>query len=100
VKLYDIMQEKNYGVRALAREAGVSTATINWILNGKSGGPYFAGPNSRRKICKVLGVRDTASVDEFAAAVEYYKREREVKEKAKVNSAYDSLMLMDLTGGG
>jgi transcriptional regulator with XRE-family HTH domain len=100
VKLYNMMQEKGYGTRSLAKEAGVSTATVNWLLNGKGGEPYYPGPDVRRRICKALGAKDAFSIDEFTAAIEHYKKLYEEKEKAKLNSALDGFLLYDFNQAG
>jgi transcriptional regulator with XRE-family HTH domain len=73
VRLYDKMQEKNYGTRSLAEAADVSAAAVNFILNGRGDKPYYPGPDVRRKICKALGIKDALTIDEFAAAIEFYK---------------------------
>lgn len=83
MKLYDKMQEKGFTIRALAKEAGIGPTTINYILNGRDGQPHYASATVRSKICKVLGVKEASSIDEFAAAIAYYQgkddRELEVK---------------------
>jgi transcriptional regulator with XRE-family HTH domain len=72
VKLYDLMQDKGYSIRTLAKEAGVGITTINYILNGRDGVTYYAGATIRRKICAVLAV-EANTIDEFHIAIEYYK---------------------------
>jgi transcriptional regulator with XRE-family HTH domain len=81
MRLYDVMQEKGFTIRALAAEAGIAPTTIHYILNGRNGQPHYASPTIRRNICKVLGVKDASSIDEFAAAIQYYqgKDDREVE---------------------
>jgi transcriptional regulator with XRE-family HTH domain len=72
VKLYDLMQEKGFSIRTLAKEAGVGATTIHYILNGRDEEIYYAGPTVRRKISGVLGVA-ASEIDEFQMAIEYYK---------------------------
>lgn len=76
MKLYDKMQEKNHGTTSLAKEAGVSITAVNFILNGRGGKIYYAGPKVRRKICEVLGIKNPLVIDEFAVAIEHFKKQK------------------------
>ena len=71
MKLAELMQRKGYSVRSLAKAAGVGASTIGYILNGREGQVYYAGPNIRRKVSSILEV-DASEIDEFRAAIEYY----------------------------
>ena len=72
MKLYDLMQEKSYSIRRLAKEAKVGATTINYIINGRDGQPHYASTEVRRKISTVLGV-EAINIDEFKLAIGYYQ---------------------------
>jgi len=75
MKLWAMMQEKGYSTRELAKKADISTGTLSFILYGRNGKPYLAGPGVRRKICDVLKC-EPRDIDEFAAAIDdYIKKE-------------------------
>jgi transcriptional regulator with XRE-family HTH domain len=69
-------RQKLWSQRDLARESGVSAATIQQIETGRVQ-PHVS---TMRRLCAALGVDDPRSVNEFRAAIERDEMSEEGKE--------------------
>jgi len=66
MKLKELMANKGYSFRNLAKESGVALSTIERLIYGEMVNPF---PSTMRKIAAVLG-QEIREIDEFKAVLE------------------------------